>query len=400
MNKPSQKTIRVLHILRPGIGGAAKHLSLLVQYWSHPNISLSVVSSPLENPAFPKELAPYVEKVWEIPLERTFSLKKDAKAFLALFRLLKKESFDIVHTHASKAGFLGRIAAKCAGVRVCFYTPHGFYFSYKLSFLKKCLYFLIEFVLAPFTERVLCLTPIEVQQARKLYPKKKIILIPNALDIQAFQQAMHSPTKPIPLELVHPDCRWVIMVARLTPPKDPFTAIRAFAPLSQEFPNLRLVFVGEGELYTEAVQLVQELGLSSFIFFLGMRQDVPALLQKSHIALLSSFWEGLPYTLLESLVAGLPVVASDIPGHAQVIRKDAGKLFFPGSVSELVHSIRDILNDPEKAQEMAKQGQKRVQEEYTVPTWIQKFEQFYQKQRKERSEKLTDFVKQDTIKPL
>lgn len=384
MNPPF-KPLRVVHILRPGIGGAAKHLELLVKHWNDPHIRLSVISSPLENPDFPKTLQPFVERVWEVPMEREVRLFADSIAFWKIFNILRKERFDVVHTHASKAGLLGRIAAFLLGIPRRIYTPHGFYFFYNIALWKKCFYFLLEFFLAPITSQMICLTSVEAKQARWLTVQKKIVEIPNALDIPSFLALSERIPDPLPAPLeTAEEC--LMMVARLSPPKDPFTPIRAFPALLASFPRLKLVVIGEGELRNEAELLMKQLQLEEAVFFLGARTDVPALLKRSTISILSSFWEGLPYILLESLASKVPVVASHIPGHTQVIQdRINGRLFKTGDTNDFTRVAQELLLNTQQRQHLAHIGFETVQTHYSLEGWRNRFRQLYKT--KDRREK-------------
>ena len=383
MSLPKKK-IRVVHILRPGIGGAAKHLELLVKYWSASDISLSVITSPLENSKFPETLRPFVEQVWEVPIEREIRLFADGIAFWRIWKILIRERFDGVHTHASKAGLLGRVAAFFAGVPRRIYTPHGFYFSYNIAFWKKCFFFVLEFFLSPLTSAFVCLTDAEAQQARWLTSRKKIVKIPNALDVEAFQRSAEKAGDPLPLTLQESK-HWVLMVARLTPPKDPLTPIHALPTILLLFPEIKLVFVGDGELREEAERLVQKLHLELNVFFLGTRTDVPVLLKRSTISVLSSFWEGLPYILLESLALAIPLIASDIPGHKQVIQdRKNGRLFETGNPESFAQVVQDLLSHPESMSRLGESGLKTVETHFALDAWLKAFQNLYSQKGKNK----------------
>jgi glycosyltransferase involved in cell wall biosynthesis len=369
------KPLQVLHILRPGIGGAARHLELLLQNRDTPDIEFSLIASPLEDPVFPEKLRPYVKRLWVIPLERQFAPWKDFCAFCRIFWILLHYPFDIVHTHASKAGLLGRVAAFLLGIRQRFYTPHGFYFHYQISPRQKRFYFAMERILAILTTRVFCVTQEEAQQAQALYPSRKISMIPNALDALAFQQASSRPLLDFPVPL---DAFGIVMIARFTPPKDPFTLLRAFAQVAPQFRQAVLVFAGEGELLAESQALAHALEISERTFFLGQRSDVPALLRWSRFSVLSSYWEGLPYTLLESLAGECTVIASDIPGHLQVIQDGLqGRIFRTGDPSHLARVLEELLHSPLEAQHLAEKGREWVLKNFEIQSWWSRFSQEY-----------------------
>jgi glycosyltransferase involved in cell wall biosynthesis len=163
----------------------------------------------------------------------------------------------------------------------------------------------------------------------------RITVVTNGIDIERFQNA--SAAK---LSQISTKKRIIMMVARLEIPKDHFTLIRAVDML----PNTQLFLIGDGKLRLELETLITELGLNSRVFLLGKRSDIPHLLKCADIYVHSSEWEGFGIAVLEAMAAGLPIVATDVPGLADLVGQ-SGILFPVKDFKSLAKSLSQILND-------------------------------------------------------
>lgn len=168
--------------------------------------------------------------------------------------------------------------------------------------------------------------------------KNKSIVISNGVDIELIKKATPTDLSFLNLPKGH---RIVIMVARLTHPKDPLTLVRA---IHQCGSNIHCVFVGYGPLETKITDLAKNLNINNRIHLLGMRNDVPSLLKSADLGVLSTNWDGFGLAAVEYMAAGLPVLASDVDGLRDVVGKPEC-LFAPGDDHALAKNITNILSD-------------------------------------------------------
>lgn len=370
---------RVLLVSRPSIGGAAKYLLLLVRWINKALFDVTCVVSPLEDPAYPARLQAAGARVIPLEIERKFSPWKDLRVFRRLLALMRAERFDIVHTQAAKAGLLGRLAARLAGIQRVFHTPHGFYFTYQIRPPTKILHYWLERGLARLTTRILLNSRAEEREVagNGFIPPGKLLGIPNGIDLGECRPAADPAEKKRELEL-DPSAPVIGMVGRLSPPKDYPTLVGAAQRVLEEVEEAKFLVVGEGELHAELKKLVKAAGLGESVFLLGQRETVSEWISLFDVSVLSSRSEGLPYFLLESMALRKPVVASRVSGCEDVVRDgETGFLVKPGDPQDMAEAILRLLRDPVLARRLGDAGRKRVEQEFEVSAWVRKIESAY-----------------------
>ncbi|MBI4616410.1 MAG: glycosyltransferase family 4 protein [Planctomycetes bacterium] len=371
--------MRILHIIRPGTGGAPRHLEILVRLLSRRGFEFAVAASPLEDPAFLDRLAAAGAcEVHSIPIERP-PAASDAAAFGRLLALAASRRWDGVHCHTTKPGLLGRVAARLAGVRRVFYTPHGFYFNYPIPRVQRRFYLALERTLAPLTTRILLIGPQEGRQVAslRLAPASRFAVVPNCVDPDEGQdgRTREEILAAIGLDGLRPVVLWV---GRLDPPKDPASVVRACARLSRAGLEIDLVLVGDGSQAGECHRLAASEGIEERVHLPGFREDARALMAAADLLVLASAWEGLPYVLLEAQAAGRPVVATDLPGCRDAcLPGETGLLFPHGDDLALAGAIESLLADPTRAREMGERGSAFVRERFGPEAWADRMEAIY-----------------------
>ncbi len=268
---------------------------------------------------------------------------------------------DLIAIHSSKAGILGRIAAKTTGTPVVF-TAHGWAFSEGIANTKRVIYQWIERAGAGISDKIITVSKYDrnLSLSHNIGTEKNTIAIQNGMyDIE---DDFHATP-----ELAPPN---IIMIARFQAPKDQIGLIRALHELKHM--EWHLQFVGEdGGLMNEAKKLVLDLGLEGKIDFLGNRSDVVTLLSGSQIFVLTSFWEGFPLTIIEAMRAGLPVIASNVGGVSEaVVDEETG--YTVSSHEDLISRLKILISSPEQRVAMGKKGLLRYKENFT-------FEHMYNK---------------------
>jgi glycosyltransferase involved in cell wall biosynthesis len=257
----------------------------------------------------------------------------------------------IVHCHSAKAGFLGRLAARRAGVPGVVYTPHGFAFAMQVAPPLRLLYRCIERRLARCTSRIIavCESEREVALRARIARPDQVAVIPNGIE---FRDPPHvdRPAKLASLSLP-PDAQLILCVGDFRPQKGYDVALRAMQRVVAEAPHAHLLIAGTLESEPHIHRLVDinlaRAGLRGSVHFLGPRDDVPELLECCDVFCMPSLWEGCPYSLIEAAGAGCAIVASDIPGINDIVHGgESGWLVPAGNIKALAAGLIAALRDP------------------------------------------------------
>jgi glycosyltransferase involved in cell wall biosynthesis len=351
--------IRTLHIItRLDVGGSTENTVISVTGMAPGEFASSLISGPTEDPpAGLRETLAAAGVPWLIAphLCRPVNPVMDCRALWELRRLIKKLRPDIVHTHSSKAGFLGRLAARRAGVRHIVHTPHGHVFGGYFSPLETRLYVILERRAARWTGRIITLTDAEARQhlALRIGRLEQFVTIPSGIDLDAVLSAP-------PAHLV--SGRLVIgAIGRLAPVKGHQQLIEAAPDILRRFPDARLLLVGDGELRPALEKRAETLGLADRIIFAGFRQDVPSIIAGMDLVVLPSLNEGMGRVLVMAMAQGKPIVASRVGGVPELLGEgEAGVLVPPGDSRALADAICELLENPSGARALGEAGRRRA----------------------------------------
>jgi len=288
----------------------------------------------------------------------------DLVAFWKLFRLCRRERFDLVHTHTSKGGFLGRIAARLAGVPVIVHTVHGFAFHEFTGSVRTIVYTYLERFAAQFCDLLICVNNEDRRTAieRGIVEPAKIVTILNGIDLAPFTG--ETATDALRKELGIPEQATIVgTVGRLAPQKGFADLVAAVPEILCEQPDTWFVFAGNGPQREELEGQAEALGISERCRFLGFRHDIPRLLACYDIFVLPSLWEGLSITLLEAMAASKPVVVTDIKGNREVVHDGVnGLLCQPYNGSALAEAITRLIEHPELAATLGKGARHTIEQ--------------------------------------
>jgi glycosyltransferase involved in cell wall biosynthesis len=269
-------------------------------------------------------------------LLREVSPIHDLRAFLSLRSRFRKSHFDLLHTHSSKAGILGRMAASAAGVPIRVHSIHGWGITPATGTLERVLFRRLERTAARRAHALLAVSE-AVRDAGLAdgigSPAQYAVIhggirFPPPSDAESRRRARES--------LGIPQAALVIgTVGRLDDAKDPLGALRAALPLLESLPQLRLVFIGDGKLRNRIEAAAERSGLQDRITFAGMRSDARILACAFDIFFLSSRWEGFPLVVIEAMASGLPVVAYDVAGVREAVVEGTTGLLAPAGNEHL-----------------------------------------------------------------
>lgn len=304
----------------------------------------------------------------------------DLRTLLGLTRLLRREEPDLVHVHTSKAGFLGRLAARFAGTRRLIYSPHGTILTGYFSPGATRLLARLEAWAARFTDRVVCYTALEVAEylAAGIGRPQQYAVIPNGLDAEAYARQAAPPARTRTALGLPPGARPLLCVARLVPVKGQTYLVQAWPSVLKREPRALLLLVGDGPEERLLRSRAAELGLGGSVRFLGFRQDIPSLLALAEALVLPSLNEGFGLVLLEAMAMGKPVVASAVGGIPEVVLDGrTGLLVPPADPEALAVAILRLLEDPRAAQRLGEAGRERARESFSREAFIQAHRKLY-----------------------
>lgn len=363
---------KVLLLVTLSEWGGAQHIVYLLAKHLSDEYDITVACAP--GGALIEKLRNESVCVVEIPqLTRLPSPWCDLRALFRLYLWMRRERFDLVHTHSTKAGLLGRLAAKLAGVPAVLFTAHGWAFTEGRAQWKRWFLAQVERMMARLTTRIICVSEHDRDLALqfRVAPPEKLVVVRNGIDPMPFLQASGPGVQREPKLEVEPV---LIFLGRLAPPKDLLTLLKAF----ERIPVGRLVLVGEGPLCSQVEQSVERTGLNDRVAMLGARIDIPELLVASDLFVLPSRWEGLPLTIIEAMMAGLPVVASHVGGVAELVEDGVTGFLVPSEApAALAEALRKLLEDSELRKRMGKAGREKALQDFTLDRMLAETKKAY-----------------------
>ncbi len=311
-------------------------------------------------------------------LVREVNLFKDIKAFISIYKILRSEKFDIIHTHSSKAGFLARIAAKLYGKSIIVHTVHGFPFNDYMSFFKKYFYIKIEKFLSTLSDALITVSNLNKVKIIKLgiAEDSKITNIYSGIDLKLFAKRNDFSFRN---DLgISNDFILIGAVGRLSAQKDPITLVNAIDIVIKEKTNVKLVFVGDGDMKAEVLRKINELGLQENIYLVGNKMDPWNVYPSLDLFVMSSIYEGLGRSITEALCSETPVVCTNVEGVPELVRENiTGYLVKPKDYFELSRGILKSLDNIDHSKNMAKEGSKFVKENFDVNNMVKEIGDLY-----------------------
>jgi glycosyltransferase involved in cell wall biosynthesis len=310
-------------------------------------------------------------------LQREISPLRDVRALGAISALIRHDAPHIVHTHLTKAGLVGRIAARAARTRVIVHTYHGSVFHGYFGAGTSRFYLLVEKFLARLSTRLIAITAGQREELVSLgvAPRGKIVVIPLGLDLDQFRSLPAPGEARIRLGL-DGDTQVVLIVARLVPIKDVATFLRAFRLIGQTS-AAHCVVVGDGEERAALELLARDLSLSDRCHFLGWQREMATLYAAADVVALSSLNEGSPVTLIEAMASGRPVVATRVGGVPDVVDETVGTLVPPRDAKALAGALTRLLADPDLSRRLGASGAERAFERFAAERLVADITRLY-----------------------
>lgn len=339
------------------MGGAQVHVRDLALGLTQQGHTVTVLTGG--SGRFTAELAEHGVPWLAVPhLQSPIRPLADLRALVHLRAALKRLQPDLVSTHSSKAGVLGRVAARSLGLPVIF-TAHGWAFTPGSPRRTASLYRFLERSVARLATRIITVSDFDRDLAirERVTAPERVVTIHNGVpDIEPGLRARPTAS---PARL--------IMVARFEQQKDHQTLLHSLAGLGDL--SWQLDLVGEGPFLPAARSLSEKLGLDGRIRFWGARPDVAHRLAESQLFLLISNWEGFPRSVLEAMRAGLPVVASDVGGVSESVQPGRTGFLVPrGDVGQLQARLRELLVNADLRGRLGAEGRRQYEERFRLET--------------------------------
>jgi len=346
--------IRVLHIItRLEFGGAQRNTLFTVGNLDRTQFSVGLAWGPGD------ELDPEAREIGDLEryeisaLTRQIAPRMDMWALRDLRRSIRFFKPDIVHTHSSKAGILGRTAAHMEKIPTVVHSIHGWGFTPLQSRIKRRLFLAAERRVAPWTDHYISVSQANIDQGTALgLLGENVSLIRSGIDLSVFQKVPSAA--PVRGQLGIPEGAPIVtQIGNLKAQKAPLDFVRVAAIVATTYPNVHFVMAGDGPLRERVEGLAVDLGIAERLHLPGWWRDVPALLAATDVAVLTSRHEGLPRAVVEALAAGVPVVATAVDGTPEVLHDGInGFLAPPGDVEHLAAGVCTLLVDEDRRHEM------------------------------------------------
>ncbi|TVQ45909.1 MAG: glycosyltransferase family 1 protein [Gloeocapsa sp. DLM2.Bin57] len=372
---------KILHLItRLAVGGAQDNTFISVEKGDRSRFMIHLASHP---EGIWRDRANQVADVFHpIPhLVNPVNPVTDLQALLEIISLLRRENFALIHTHSSKAGILGRIAARIVGVPVIIHTIHGFSFHDFMPFWQRQLYINLEKMMKSYSDFIITVSELNRQQGVELgiLDLERSQTVYSGIDFSKLDQPVNQEAMRQNLD-IPPDYQIIVMVGRLDPQKAPQYLIDAFAQVLLSCPQTILLLVGEGEEQVNLEHQVKTLGIAQKVKFLGFRRDIPSILQTADIFALSSLWEGLGRAMTEAMLLGKPVVVPEIYGIPEIVHhQETGLLFPPKDVNQLAQHLIYLLENPPLAKQLGDNAQKLTRELFDAKIMVKQLEDIYLK---------------------
>lgn len=347
-----------LVITRMDRGGAPDIIRSLFNYLKANGHHVTLITGPTPFPSKDTKdfIETYKDDIKIIPhLKRNPDPFSDILAFVKLYAIFKKEGFDIVHTHTAKAGFLGRIAAKTAGMRIVAHTPHGHNLYGYFNIWLTRLVVILERIASFFTDRMIVLTNIEKEDMIRynICKPSKIDIVQSGINLDIYDKLkIDAGIKRAEFKIGRDDFL-VGLICRLEAVKGPEYFIEASRYISEKLPQTKFLIVGDGPLREKMIARARELNVEGKIILAGWREDIPEILSILDVLVLTSLNEAVGRVLLEAGASGKPAVATKVGGIPEVLRdNETGILVPPGDAKGVAEAVINLLTDEKRRSEM------------------------------------------------
>lgn len=392
----ANKRIKVIHIITRFILGGAQENTLLTVIGLNKNsdYQVTLVTGPAIGPEgelIERVKHNNIDLIIIDEMRRNITPLKDLITFVKLFFLLRRLRPDIVHTHSAKAGILGRIAARLAGVKTIIHTVHGLPFHPYQFNLANIFYIALERFTALFTTKFITVADAMTEQSLKVKvgSREMYTTIYSAMEMDKFRPAGDVRAVRESLGLSRDD-KVIGTIARLAKLKGHHYLLKIAEQVISKVPQAKFLFVGDGNLKEQILKEVKDRGLIGRVIFTGLVEPdrIPSLIQAMDVLVHPSLREGLARALPQALALGKPAISFDIDGAREVVLNGkTGFLIAPPTnqdettaLKKMAESIIYILQHPDEASKMGKTGQELVQRNFNADYMVERIQKVYEQE--------------------
>jgi len=377
--------LKVLHLITslPRLSGAADNTRYTANLLDPKRYEVHVAFGKSQGE--PSGIAPHVRTIAVPSLVRELAPTLDMRTLATLIRQLHTERYDIVHTHNSKAGVIGRVAARLVRVPVIVHTAHTISFAASANGLVNRLYQFSDMACAPFTTRIVTVSRLNTERYLNagIGKPEQYLTIYSGVEVQRYLDRSERESCRTELGL-DPQSVLILWIGRLNRQKDPLTFVYAARQIATRLPQARFVIIGDdplGEsLEPKVREEVKRLGLEGVIKLLGYRPDVHRFLAAADLVLHTSLYEGLGRSVIETMLSGVPIVATSVDGvmEAVVSYERGGILVAPGDPGATAAAAMELISDPDLSKRLAAAGKTWAQSRFDVQAMVAAIDHLYQ----------------------
>jgi glycosyltransferase involved in cell wall biosynthesis len=378
--------IKILYIItKLELGGAQKQLLELIRNLDKDKYTIFLFTAREGILIKDAESIPCLKIKKSIFLERPINPLRDIFALIEIYLFIRKIKPQIVHTHSSKAGILGRLASRFAKVKIIIHTVHGWSFNDYQFWLLRWFFIGLERLTAQFTTRLIVVSHYDRDKGlrNKIGTEDKYVLIHYGINYEDFDI---EPDLNLKKELKIDQRDLVVgMIACFKPQKGIFDFIKSAYRVAQEFPQVKFLLVGDGILRPKIEKLIIRFKIEDKFILTGWRRDIPKILSIMDIFVLTSLWEGLPIVVLEAKASKKPVVATDTGGIREIIKNlNDGFLVNRGKIEEIAQRIILLLKDKRMREKIKETTKFSLDHRFSLSQMLKDTDGLYNQLLKER----------------
>lgn len=377
------KIIKILYLVTQSeFGGAQRYIFDLVTNLSANNYQIEVAAGGNEELFF--QLKEKNIKTYQLKnLVREINPVKDLLAYFEIKKFLKEIKPDILHLNSSKAGVIGAVAGKHCNIKKIIYTVHGFVFEEPLPIWKKLFYYWAEKFSAQYKDTLICVSEFDHQIGiqKKIAPEKKLITINNGISEINFLSKEMAKQKLFTSnqQLVTSNQPLVGTIAHFYPTKGLIYLVQAAKIVIERLPETTFAIIGDGQQRKLLQTKIKKLHLAKNFLLLGAKNQAWQYLPAFDIYVCCSVKEGFPFSILEAMAAGLPIVSTKVGGISEMIQNEkTGLLVEPAKPQNLAEAIIKILKNKNLAEKIGYQAQIEVKQKFSLTKMITETEKIYQ----------------------
>ncbi len=372
------QAINLLYVItKLELGGAQKQLLSLIRHLDKNRFRLFLFTAE-DGLLLPEALSINGLTIKKsICLERPINPLKDLFALIEIYRFIKKNNIEIVHTHSSKAGILGRLAARLAKVRIILHTVHGWSFNDYQPRGKRLFLIWLERLVAQVTDKLIVVSTYDQQKGlvNRIGKENKYSLIRYGIDYTEFGFKGQNVREELGInanDLV------VGMISCFKPQKSPQDFIRLAFLVKKASPDARFILVGDGILRERIERLIRKLNLEKQVILTGWRKDIARILSAIDVFVLTSLWEGLPISVLEAMASSKPVVSTHTGGVAEaIVEGRSGFLVPPKDMNRMSDRLVLLLKDKNLRNQMGRNAREGLNLNFALTSMVENSQNLY-----------------------